>query len=467
MALIAAFVEVADRAADRLDVGGVATRRLPDRQCGGSDDPGSKMLPANHTLRFDDIPLHRLRNPREGNAPLSRAAARPRNGMAVEVAGGDDRPRRHRLVAAMNRRLGRMNLATATAALVSANVVAAVILHALLWALGAYPGGADGLSAVALVTVLLSTPLVLYAQQMIRELVASRQALRLMTDKLAWALHNAEQANNAKSAFLATMSHELRTPLNAIIGFSEVMANQRLGPLADERYRGYSEDINTSGTHLLEIINEILDIAKIESGQAIIEDEEEMLVGAVVDATCTIVRPLAGRLGVDLQTRLPPAEIRLVGIERMVRQILINILSNAVKFTPAGGSVTLEAVPRYNGWLVIAVTDTGIGMTPDETVVALTPFGQVDGPHNRRHGGTGLGLPLAKSMMELHGGRLTIVSKPGQGTTVELRFPPNRVKFRRPPAPEAVPTVAAESALEIPGDPAAGVAPGLSPASSF
>lgn len=360
-----------------------------------------------------------------------------------------------------------MNVAAATTVLVSASVAAAVTLHALLWSLGAYPGGVDGLAAAAVVTMLLSTPLVLYAQYMIRELVASRQALRLMTDKLAWALHNAEQANHAKSAFLATMSHELRTPLNAIIGFSDVMANQRLGPLADDRYRGYADDINASGTHLLEIINEILDIAKIESGQAIIEDEEEMAVDAVVDATCTIVRPLATRLEVDLQTRLPTTEIRLTGVERMVRQILINILSNAVKFTPAGGTVTLEPVPRYNGWLVITVTDTGIGMTPDETVVALTPFGQVDGPHNRRHGGTGLGLPLAKSMMELHGGRLSITSAPGRGTIVELRFPPNRVKFTRPPGRGERPPVATVPVAEHFQDPATGIEPGVSPASGF
>jgi two-component system, cell cycle sensor histidine kinase PleC len=350
------------------------------------------------------------------------------------AGGGEDRPPRAGFVVSMNRRLGRMHLATATAVLVTVAVVAAVSLHAVLAALGAYPADWEVLTGAAIATAVVATPIVVHAQSIIRELVASRQALRLMTDKLAWALHNAEQANQAKSAFLATMSHELRTPLNAIIGFSDVMAHQRLGAMSDPRYRDYAADINASGTHLLEIINDILDIAKIESGQSIIEEDEPISIVTVLEAACTMVRPMADRAGVPLRTRRPSVEVRLVGVERMIRQILVNILSNAVKFTPAGGSVTLDVVPRYNGWLIIAVTDTGIGMSAEETRIALTAFGQVDSPQNRRHGGTGLGLPLAKSMMELHGGRLTVISAPGEGTTIELRFPPNRVRFQREPA---------------------------------
>lgn len=346
-------------------------------------------------------------------------------------ADGSGPPRRSGILASLNRWLGWRHLATATALLVSAAVVAAVSLHVLLSVLGLYPVGPDVLFGAALITILIATPVVLYAQLIIRELVRSRQALRRMTDELAWALHKAEEGNRAKSTFLAAMSHELRTPLNAIIGFSDVMAGQRLGPLEDPRYRGYAADINASGTHLLEIINDILDIAKIESGQAVIEDDDTMPIAEVVEASMTIVEPMAVQAGVSLQALLPAVAVRLTGVERMIRQILINILSNAVKFTAAGGSVVLDVVPRYNGWLLVTVTDTGIGMSEDETRIALTPFGQIDGPLNRRHGGTGLGLPLARSMMELHGGHLTIVSAPGQGTTVELRFPPNRVSFER------------------------------------
>jgi signal transduction histidine kinase len=362
-----------------------------------------------------------------------------RDGLAA--VGLDERPRRTGAFASVNRWLGRRHLATASLLLVAGTVLAALAVHGILIVTGAYQAGRDDLVVAAVVTVVIGTPVVLYAQLIIRELVRSRQALRRMTDELVWALHDAEQANQAKSAFLATMSHELRTPLNAIIGFSDIMANQHLGPMANERYLEYAGDINASGTHLLEIINDILDIAKIESGQAHIEDEEPLAVAAVIDAACKIVRPMAERGGVDLQIRLPAVEARLVGVERMIRQILINVLSNAVKFSPARGTVTLEVVPRYNGWLVVSVTDTGIGMTPEETVIALTPFGQVDSPERRRHGGTGLGLPLAKSMTELHGGRLAIDSAPGRGTSVELRFPPNRVRYERDAPAEAADTV--------------------------
>lgn len=347
------------------------------------------------------------------------------------VADSGDRPRWTGWLTPVNRWFGQRRLATATLFFVSLVVVAALTLHLLLASLGWGHADPGDLLSVLFVTVVISVPIVLYAQLIIRELVRSRRALRLMTDKLAWALHNAEQANQAKNRFLATMSHELRTPLNAIIGFSDIMANERLGPMSAPRYRDYAADINASGAHLLDIINDILDIAKIESGQAVIDEDQPHEVETLVDAACMIVRPIAERAGVALVTRLPAGAARLSGAERMIRQVLINILSNAVKFTPAGGTVAVEALPRFDGWLTIRVSDTGIGMSPEEIRVAVTPFGQIDSPENRRHGGTGLGLPLAKSMTELHGGRLLITSAPGEGTTVELRFPPKRVRFLR------------------------------------
>ena len=282
--------------------------------------------------------------------------------------------------------------------------------------------------ATAIVTVVVVTPIIVYAQSVIRELLTSRRALRLMTDRLAWALHNAEQANEAKSTFIASMSNELRTPLNAIIGFSDIMANQRLGALENPRYRGYAQDINVSGAHLLEIINDILDIARIEAGKAAVEPETDVDVAKVAAAAITIVGPMAERGGLDLKCRLPDASIRLVAVERMVRQVLINVLSNAVKFTASGGSVRLSAAVLDDGSLALTVADSGIGMSADDIEVALTPFGQVDSPQSRQHEGTGLGLPLARSMMELHGGRLSVESAPGVGTSVELRFPAGRVR---------------------------------------
>ena len=160
-------------------------------------------------------------------------------------------PRRGGVLTAVNRRLGRMSMAAVTVILLSGTLVAAIALHVLLAALGVHRFGLETVQATAIVTVVVVTPIIVYAQSVIRELLTSRRALRLMTDRLAWALHNAEQANEAKSTFIASMSNELRTPLNAIIGFSDIMANQRLGALENPRYRGYAQDINVSGAHLL------------------------------------------------------------------------------------------------------------------------------------------------------------------------------------------------------------------------
>jgi len=356
--------------------------------------------------------------------------------------GDEERSRRSPLrsgwLAVLNRRLGRMSIVSVTALFLVATVVAAMSLHVLLDAAGLQTLDFEALRAAAIVTVLVGTPVILYAQSVIRELLASRRALRLMTERLAWALNNAEQANEAKSAFLASMSHELRTPLNAIIGFSDIMANQRLGPLEDPRYRGYARDINVSGTHLLDIVNDVLDIAKIESGQSPLVEERAVDLGELVQAACVMVAPQAAAGGVALKRQGRYRGARILGLERMLRQVVVNIVSNAVKFTPEGGTVRVGSKLGEDGGLAIVIADDGIGMSSEDIKVALTPFGQVDSPLGRQREGTGLGLPLAKSMMELHGGALAIASAPGEGTTVELWFPSSRVRVEPDEAVDAL-----------------------------
>jgi signal transduction histidine kinase len=235
----------------------------------------------------------------------------------------------------------------------------------------------------------------------------------------------AEEASLAKSTFLATVSHELRTPLNAIIGFSEILRTEMFGPVGSARYRGYVADINDSAIHLLSLVNDLLDLAKAEAGKQ--ELYEEIL--EVDDVARACVRLMAGRaaeagLRLDLVDRLDGRLFR--GDERKLRQIILNLLSNSVKFTPAGGGVTLDLGVAADGGLRIVVRDTGIGMGEDDIAKALEPFGQVADVMTRETGGTGLGLPLTVKLVELHGGTLAIASMPGQGTAVTLSFPATR-----------------------------------------
>jgi signal transduction histidine kinase len=328
------------------------------------------------------------------------------------------------------RQLARLGLWGASAFLVGVAILLAEATHFLVAAIRGQPLSLQFLLDVAIVTVVVATPIIVYAQMVIRQLGASRRTLRQVTERLAIAVDGAEQANIAKSQFLANMSHELRTPLNAIIGFSDMIQSQQFGPVGNARYLDYLKDIGQSGHHLLRIINDILDLSKIEAGRASIQDEEEFNLAAVIEATTRMMRPLAERQRVTLEAPANATGLRLLAVERMVCQILINLLSNAVKFTPAGGRVALTAARTADGALLIAVADSGVGMAPNEIKVALTPFGQVSNALSRRHTGTGLGLPLAKAMMELHGGTLRVASAPGQGTTVSLLFPPERVILR-------------------------------------
>jgi PAS domain S-box-containing protein len=235
----------------------------------------------------------------------------------------------------------------------------------------------------------------------------------------------AQIANRSKSEFLANMSHELRTPLNAIIGFSEVLKGELFGPLGSAQYAEYVADIFQSGTHLLDIINDILDVSKAEAGKLELHEEQVDLT-AVVRSSLRLVKDRAAESSLRLETVLPDNLPSLLADERMVKQILINLLSNAVKFTPAGGTVSVIAEAGDRG-LELAVRDTGIGIAPENIDKVLEPFGQVDTAHNRTHQGTGLGLPLVKSLVKLHGGRLKIDSELGKGTTVTAHFEPGRL----------------------------------------
>ena len=236
----------------------------------------------------------------------------------------------------------------------------------------------------------------------------------------------AEFANRSKSEFLANMSHELRTPLNAIIGFSEVLQGELFGSLGDERYVEYAGHINESGDHLLSIINDILDLAKLEAGKMELS-ESVFSISDLLGRCLTLVRSRADNAQVSLQFQIDQQLPLLRADERALKQVLINLLSNAIKFTPPNGTVTMEVRHSPVGDLYIAVADTGVGMSSDDIRKALQPFGQVDSKLARQHEGTGLGLPISASLIRAHGGELTVESQLEIGTTVTARFPAWRV----------------------------------------
>jgi PAS domain S-box-containing protein len=258
--------------------------------------------------------------------------------------------------------------------------------------------------------------------------------LRRQTERaIRVAKEQAEAASRAKSEFLANMSHELRTPLNAIIGFSDVMCNELFGPMSNSHYREYASDIRDSGSHLLAVINDILDFSRAEAGELTLNEAEVELAQPIRSAR-RLVEQRAAAARLSLQTVLPPDPPLLLCDERLVKQMLINLLSNAVKFTPEGGEVQIVVERGNSGELLVQVRDTGIGLASEEIAIALTPFRQVESGLNRKHAGTGLGLPLVKSLIELHGGSLRIESKPKCGTTAILTFPAARVVHVSAPA---------------------------------
>jgi two-component system cell cycle sensor histidine kinase PleC len=235
----------------------------------------------------------------------------------------------------------------------------------------------------------------------------------------------AEIANRAKSEFLANMSHELRTPLNAILGFSEAIRDRLFGP-AEARYRQYASDIHTAGQHLLGLIGDLLDLSKIESGKFEL-DERDLRLADLIDRVFEMMTPQAKRAKVVLRRKVD-GDVPLVRAdERAVRQILLNLVSNAIKFTQPGGLVTAGLQQISPGEVELAVTDTGIGIAADDVAKLMRPFTQVGNVYRRRQQGTGLGLALVRSLAELHGGSVRIESEPGRGTTVAVRLPVRRV----------------------------------------
>jgi signal transduction histidine kinase len=247
------------------------------------------------------------------------------------------------------------------------------------------------------------------------------------------AKEEAELASRTKTEFLANMSHELRTPLNAVIGFAEIMQSEVFGPLGDARYTEYAADIRDSGQHLLNLINDLLDVSKIEFGKVELVEETVDLT-SIIDSCMRLMRDRADQAALELTAHTPPNLPYLRADGRRLKQILLNLMSNAVKFTPSGGQVTVRVTMPEEGGIKIAVSDTGIGIAAHDLAKALQPFGQIDSRMTRKYQGTGLGLPLTKSMIEMHGGSLQLDSVVGRGTAAILWLPPSRLVTAPPPS---------------------------------
>jgi two-component system, cell cycle sensor histidine kinase PleC len=270
----------------------------------------------------------------------------------------------------------------------------------------------------------------------VRDLQKSRMALEQQSQRLADLAEKysrektrAEEANRSKSEFLANMSHELRTPLNAIIGFSEVMVQQFFGPMGSDKYVDYARDINKSGQYLLDVISDILDMSKIEAGRLQLEIKP-CSVPAIIDESLRIVAPRAQEGKVELSVKVPKM-LDLEGDKRALKQVFINLLANAVKFTPEGGRVSVTA-KKQDQRVVIVIADSGIGIPPRDLEKLGRPFEQVENQFTKTKSGSGLGLAISKSLVELHGGSLSIESEERQGTTVTVLLP--RVAVQALPA---------------------------------
>jgi signal transduction histidine kinase len=236
----------------------------------------------------------------------------------------------------------------------------------------------------------------------------------------------AEKANSQKSDFLAKISHEIRTPLNAIIGFSEVMMDERFGSVGNERYKDYLKDIHTSGSHIMSLINDLLDLSKVEAGKMDLSFQATEL-NALIQESVGLMQPQANREQIIIRTSLASNLPDVVGDARSLRQIILNLLSNGVKYTPAGGQVIISTSYEENGEVILRIRDTGIGMSEEEVKTALEPFRQVSSTASKGGPGTGLGLPLTKALVEANRAQFSLVSAKDHGTLVEITFPNARV----------------------------------------
>ena len=250
--------------------------------------------------------------------------------------------------------------------------------------------------------------------------------IRVTERALLLAKEDAEKADLAKTELLASMSHDLRTPLNAIMGFSDMIANRIFGPVGDLRYEEYARDIRDSGEYLVSLINDILDLSKIDTGRYEIESMKLDL-GDVLGSTLRMVEPQAREAGIAVEFRVAEGTPALWADRRAVVQILTNLLSNAVKFSKPGGTVRVDAYVGDDETLCIRVADDGIGMHPEDIDRALEPFQQINSRISRKHEGSGLGLYLCDKLAKLHGATLSLQSTAGRGTTVVVAFPPKRV----------------------------------------
>ena len=245
-------------------------------------------------------------------------------------------------------------------------------------------------------------------------------------EELVTAKSQAESASEQKTEFLAKVSHEIRTPLNAIIGFSDIMIEERFGKIDNDRYRGYLRDIHRSGNHVLELINDLLDISKIESGKMELEFDACDL-NTIVSETVALTQPDANKERVIIRTSLSAMVPKVVADSRSLRQIILNLVSNSIKYTKSGGQVIVSTVYEESGEVVLRVRDTGVGMSQIELARALKPFQQVGSAPDTDQQGTGLGLPLTKAMVEANRAEFHIESQPEEGTLVEVHFPNQRV----------------------------------------
>lgn len=249
---------------------------------------------------------------------------------------------------------------------------------------------------------------------------------KLAEENLLKSKDEAEKANAAKSEFLAAMSHDLRTPLNAIMGFSDMMRQKAFGPLGDTRYEDYAADIHSSGALLVSLINDVLDLSKIEAGKYELA-EEDISFEALINVCVRQLAPLIGISNLTLTMDIVPNLPHMIGDERALIQILNNLISNAIKFTPAGGVVSVSAALNEDTGIIVKIQDTGIGMSDEDIDKSTRPFEQAASNRSRKHEGTGLGLHLSATFMKLFGGNLQIDSKVDIGTTVTLNFPPERI----------------------------------------